>query len=317
MWLSSQAPALLAVHCGAAAHHAHAYVMLCCGVTAAVGRVVVELFRYKKGSTLEEHAPLVSCWGKLLSRATCSFAAAATQVCLCALPRTCYPEVHLASSARTCLWQPLAAIAFKKPFPHAAPALHSHTCALTSCMCATLSCLTPQAVSNFLALCKGVEVGGVQLGYAGCPFTRIMSRFMLQAGDVVHRDGSGGGGMAGVAGVGKVWWVRWLGVHAAASHIMCAFVCVCTISSSLQVWSDTMCHDCIACMVCLHVVTASAADGTYTALLPCCHAAPPPCQVVLTPTPAMLTTSLMRACRTGTTGEGGGCRWGGRRMSLL
>jgi cyclophilin family peptidyl-prolyl cis-trans isomerase len=48
-------------------------------------------------------------------------------------------------------------------------------------------------VSNFLALCKGVEVDGRQLGYAGCPFTRIMARFMLQAGDVVNRDGSGAG----------------------------------------------------------------------------------------------------------------------------
>jgi cyclophilin family peptidyl-prolyl cis-trans isomerase len=49
-----------------------------------------------------------------------------------------------------------------------------------------------QAVSNFLALCRGVEVGGRQLGFAGCPVTRIMARFMLQAGDVVNRDGSGG-----------------------------------------------------------------------------------------------------------------------------
>uniref|UniRef100_A0A383WL91 Uncharacterized protein n=1 Tax=Tetradesmus obliquus TaxID=3088 RepID=A0A383WL91_TETOB len=73
----------------------------------AVGRVVLELFRYKKGSTLEEHAPL--------------------------------------------------------------------------------------AVSNFLALCRGVEVGGVRLCYAGCPFTRIMERFLLQAGDVVNRDGTGAG----------------------------------------------------------------------------------------------------------------------------
>jgi hypothetical protein len=49
-----------------------------------------------------------------------------------------------------------------------------------------------QAVSNFLAMCHGVEVGGRQLGFAGCPFTRIMARFMLQAGDVVSRDGTGG-----------------------------------------------------------------------------------------------------------------------------
>ncbi|KAF6251855.1 hypothetical protein COO60DRAFT_1628772 [Scenedesmus sp. NREL 46B-D3] len=74
-----------------------------------VGRVVVELFRYKKGSSLEEHAPLILV-----------------------------------------------------------------------------------AVSNFLALCRGVEVGGRQLCFAGCPITRIMTRFMLQAGDVVNRDGTGG-----------------------------------------------------------------------------------------------------------------------------
>jgi hypothetical protein len=52
--------------------------------------------------------------------------------------------------------------------------------------------VTMQAVSNFLALCRGVEVGGRQLGFAGCPVTRIMARFMLQAGDAVNRDGSGG-----------------------------------------------------------------------------------------------------------------------------
>jgi hypothetical protein len=48
-----------------------------------------------------------------------------------------------------------------------------------------------QAVSNFLALCQGVEVAGHRLGFAGCPFTRIMARFMLQAGDVANRDGTG------------------------------------------------------------------------------------------------------------------------------
>lgn len=55
------------------------------------------------------------------------------------------------------------------------------------------SCRRPpcrQAVDNFLALCRGVDIGGTRRSYAGVPFTRLMSRFVVQAGDVVARDGS-------------------------------------------------------------------------------------------------------------------------------
>lgn len=51
---------------------------------------------------------------------------------------------------------------------------------------------TQQAVDNFLALCRGVDVGGLgHLSYVGVPFTRIVRRFVIQAGDVVNRDGTG------------------------------------------------------------------------------------------------------------------------------
>jgi cyclophilin family peptidyl-prolyl cis-trans isomerase len=51
--------------------------------------------------------------------------------------------------------------------------------------------LSLQAVENFLAFCKGVDVGGKALGYVGCPFTRVVKRFVVQAGDVVNKDGTG------------------------------------------------------------------------------------------------------------------------------
>jgi cyclophilin family peptidyl-prolyl cis-trans isomerase len=64
------------------------------------------------------------------------------------------------------------------------------------CIC----CCALQAVENFLALCKGVEVGGRALSYTGTPFTRVVKRFVVQAGDVVNKDGTGrrgGGGKGG------------------------------------------------------------------------------------------------------------------------
>lgn len=63
-------------------------VLRCC---AAVGRVVLELFRYKKGSTLEEHAPLVS-WGGGGGRGLCAAglaAVAAAWLCLPAALQRC------------------------------------------------------------------------------------------------------------------------------------------------------------------------------------------------------------------------------------
>lgn len=60
----------------------------------------------------------------------------------------------------------------------------------------TLSCgaFAVQAVENFLAFCKGVDVGGRALRYVGCPFTRVVKHFVVQAGDVVNKDGTGGQG---------------------------------------------------------------------------------------------------------------------------
>jgi peptidylprolyl isomerase len=46
-------------------------------------------------------------------------------------------------------------------------------------------------VENFLAFCRGVQVGGRTLSYVGVPFTRSVKRFVVQAGDVVNRDGTG------------------------------------------------------------------------------------------------------------------------------
>eukprot|EP00775_Hariotina_reticulata_P013867 gene13867-13988_t len=71
-----------------------------------VGRIVVELFRYKKGSSLELHAPL--------------------------------------------------------------------------------------AVDNFLALCRGLDLGGRPLSFAGVPVTRVIRGICLQTGDVLNKDGTGG-----------------------------------------------------------------------------------------------------------------------------
>lgn len=46
-------------------------------------------------------------------------------------------------------------------------------------------------MDNFLAFCKGVDVGGRHLSYVGVPFTRVVKRFVVQAGDVVNKDGTG------------------------------------------------------------------------------------------------------------------------------
>ncbi|CAH0373007.1 unnamed protein product [Pelagomonas calceolata] len=56
--------------------------------------------------------------------------------------------------------------------------------------------IAPLAVENFLALCRGdrgVDKGsGVKLHYANCPVHRVVKGFVMQGGDIVKGNGSGG-----------------------------------------------------------------------------------------------------------------------------
>ncbi|KAL1324337.1 hypothetical protein HN51_034496 [Arachis hypogaea] len=54
--------------------------------------------------------------------------------------------------------------------------------------------VVPKTVENFRALCtgeKGKSSSGVKLHYKGTPLHRIISGFVIQGGDIVHRDGKG------------------------------------------------------------------------------------------------------------------------------
>ncbi len=51
-----------------------------------------------------------------------------------------------------------------------------------------------KTIINFLYLCTGERMGksGKRLHYKGCRFHRIIHEFILQAGDIVNHDGTGG-----------------------------------------------------------------------------------------------------------------------------
>ncbi|CAL0329302.1 unnamed protein product [Lupinus luteus] len=54
--------------------------------------------------------------------------------------------------------------------------------------------VVPKTVENFRALCtgeKGKSASGLKLHYKGTPLHRIVSGFVIQGGDIVHRDGKG------------------------------------------------------------------------------------------------------------------------------
>lgn len=61
--------------------------------------------------------------------------------------------------------------------------------------------VAPLAAENFLALVRGdrgADKGsGVPLSYAGCPFHRVIKGFVIQGGDIVKGNGSGGASVFG------------------------------------------------------------------------------------------------------------------------
>ena len=54
---------------------------------------------------------------------------------------------------------------------------------------------TPITAENFRALCtreKGIDTVGKALHYKGSTFHRVIPRYMVHGGDIIHRNGTGG-----------------------------------------------------------------------------------------------------------------------------
>jgi len=63
-------------------------------------------------------------------------------------------------------------------------------------VCELFGDATPKTAENFRGLCRGdkgrASVSGARLHYKGCPFHRFIRGFMVQAGDIVNHNGTGG-----------------------------------------------------------------------------------------------------------------------------
>ena len=78
--------------------------------------------------------------------------------------------------------------------------------------------IAPLAVENFLALCRGdrgVDKGsGVKLHYKGCPVHRVVQNFVMQSGDIVKGNGSGGASVrAPSPSLARPWPAEWRLAH--------------------------------------------------------------------------------------------------------
>ncbi|CAG9129762.1 unnamed protein product [Plutella xylostella] len=62
-------------------------------------------------------------------------------------------------------------------------------------VCELRSDVVPRTAENFRALCtgeRGIGVNGKPLHYKGCKFHKAIAQFMVQTGDIVNNDGTGG-----------------------------------------------------------------------------------------------------------------------------